>query len=119
QTLSAKVKNAPAGTALDDINFVSPSIGTITGAGTVSAAHELDFKMRVMPISGIANIATLGSKNGIPFTISGTSDNPYFKPDVKGMATERLKDFSNTKDAVEQGVGLIQGLFGKKKDSKQ
>src|SRR5262249_15567758 len=116
QTLSANVKNSSEGTALDDIQFSVPSIGDITGAGTVSQSHALDFKMRIVPrASVITSIATLGSKNGIPFTVSGTADNPSFKPDVKGIATERLKDLSGTKSAVDAATGLINGLFGKKK----
>jgi AsmA protein len=118
QTLSSDVKNSPEGTALDNVQFVVPSIGQVTGAGTISPAHALDFHMRVAVHSGLASVATLGSKNGIPFTISGTSEDPSFHADVKGLATEELKDITGAtgaKTAADAASGLIKGLFGGKK----
>lgn len=102
QTFHATIRSAPDGTQVQDIDLVVPSIGEITGAGTVSPAHELAFKMRAALHSVASDLAALGSKGGIPFTISGTSESPSFKPDVKGMATDKLKD-------------LTGGLFGGKK----
>ena len=113
QTLSAGVKNSVEGTALDNIQLVVPSIGSITGAGTVSPSHALDFKMRLATTG--ATLAALGSKNGIPFSISGTAENPSFKPDVRGIATEKLKDLAGSKSVSDAAGGLIQGLFGGKK----
>ncbi len=46
QTFHAIVKSAPEGTQVDELVLNVPSIGEITGAGTVSPAHALDFKMR-------------------------------------------------------------------------
>ena len=101
QTFHATLRSDPSGTTVQDLELLVPSIGDITGAGTVSPAHELAFKMRAA-LHGMATVAELGSKGGIPFTISGTSDSPSFKPDVKDLATDKLKD-------------LTGGLFGKKK----
>jgi hypothetical protein len=39
---------------------------------------------------------------GIPFTVAGTTSDPKFAPDVKGMAT-----------------GLLKGLFGGSSNKKQ
>jgi hypothetical protein len=61
---------------------------TITRAGTISPTHELDFKMRAAVHSTIGALASLGSQSGIPFTITGTSEDPSFRPDVKGLAGE-------------------------------
>lgn len=102
QTFHATLRAEPGGTTVEDIDLVVPSIGTITGAGTVSPAHELAFKMRAALHSGAGALAGLGSKGGIPFTISGTSASPAFKPDVKDLAKDKLKD-------------LTGGLFGGKK----
>ena len=102
QTFKASVHSAPEGTQIQDIDLLVPSIGEITGAGTISPAHELAFKMRAALKSGTGIMAGLGSKGGVPFTVSGTSESPSFKPDVKSLATDKLKD-------------LTGGLFGGKK----
>jgi AsmA protein len=96
ETLSANLKNSTEGTALQDIKLIVPSIGTITGAGTVSAAQALDFKMQVV----------LRDKLTVPFTVAGTSKDPSFKPDMKGVMKDQLKGAAS---------GLLDGLFGGKK----
>ena len=53
QNLSSDVRNAPDGTRLDKIDVVIPSLGTVTGAGTISPNNALDFKM-------LANLAGAG-----------------------------------------------------------
>jgi AsmA protein len=112
QTLNATFKNSPAGAAVESLQLAVPSIGEMAGAGTISPAHMLDFKMKVKVYSAAATTASIGFKDGIPFSITGPSDNPSFKPDVKGLATEQLKDLT-------KGVGpaseIIDGLFGGKK----
>ena len=56
QNLSSDVRNAPEGTRLDKINVVIPSLGTVTGAGTISPSNALDFKM-------VANLAGVGGRS--------------------------------------------------------
>jgi AsmA protein len=101
QTFSAKVQASPDGLQVQDLNLVVPSIGDVTGAGTVSPEQALDFKMRVALHTSMAAVAAVGSKGGIPFTITGTSSDPSFKPDMKGLVTDKLKD--------------VTGVFGGKK----
>ena len=112
QSFSTGVKNSPSGTVLDNVHLFVPSIGEMTGQGTISPSHELSFRMRVMVHSAVGALAAIGSKNGIPFTISGTSDNPSFAPDVKGLATDKLKDLTGGAGAAG---GLLDSLFGGKK----
>ncbi len=57
QTLSATMRNDPSGTTIDSLNLVMPSLGTVTGNGTVSAAGQLNFKM-VANLSGAAGALT-------------------------------------------------------------
>ena len=45
QNFSSDVRVAPDGTKADNINLNVPSIGVVTGGGTVSPANELAFKM--------------------------------------------------------------------------
>ena len=98
----ASMKYAPDGSQVEDIDLVVPSIGEMTGSGTVSPAHELNFKMRAAVRSVAGKLADIGEKGGVPFTITGTSEKPEFKPDVKDIVKEKLKD-------------LTGGLFGGKK----
>ncbi len=119
QNLSADVRYAPEGTRLDKIDLVVPSIGTVTGAGTVSPSNALDFKMLANLSGGMAGgltkVAGLGSSSGgIPVSIGGTTSNPTFMPDVKGMVGNQLKGLMPTGKG-NNPLGNIGGLFGKKK----
>jgi AsmA protein len=141
QTLSANVHNDPSGTKIDNLNLVMPSLGTVTGNGTVSAAGQLNFKM-VANLAGAAGALTSvagaagggitsglssltgggggGSKsgnNGIPFIVQGTTSNPVVLPDVGGMAKNALKGTvpGGQGSPASAATGLVGGLLGKKK----
>ncbi|HKI00259.1 MAG TPA: AsmA family protein [Candidatus Sulfotelmatobacter sp.] len=105
QNFSSDVRVAPEGTRADNINLNVPSIGVLTGAGTVSPANELAFKMK-------ADLAGMG----IPFGVEGTTSDPKFVPDVKGMATGLLKGVLGGKSGAGQNnpLGGLTGLFKKK-----
>ncbi len=114
ETLHAKIHSAPAGQTVQDLKLVLPDAwGELDGAGTVCARrHALDFKMQATVHSTGALLATLGEKGGtIPFFIQGTSENPSFRPDVKGLATEQVKRIESN-GAVKNAVGALGGLFG-------
>jgi AsmA protein len=114
ENLSSDVRNAPEGTRLDKINVAIPSLGVVTGAGTISPSKALDFKM-VANLTGVGagltKVAGAGS-GGIPVSIGGTTSNPTFTPDVKGMVNSKLKGLTEGKGNSLGGLG---GLFGKKK----
>jgi AsmA protein len=119
QNLSSDVRYTPDGTHLDKINLVIPALGTVTGAGTISPSNALDFKMVANlnggAVSGLSQMAGLGSKGsgGIPLNITGTTSNPTFLPDMKGMAGDQLKGLMN--GGKTNPLGGLSGLFGKKK----
>jgi AsmA protein len=119
QNLSSDVRYTPEGTRLDKINLVIPALGTVTGAGTISPSNALDFKMVANlnggAVSGLTQMAGLGNKGsgGIPVTITGTTSNPTFMPDMKGMANSQLKGLMN--GGKSNPLGGLGGLFGKKK----
>ncbi len=115
QNLSSDVRNSPQGTWLDKIDVVVPSLGTVTGAGTISPSNALDFKL-------VANLAGIGGgltkvvgagSGGIPITVGGTTSNPTFTPDMKGMASGKVKGLVNG----GKSVGKIGGLLGKNKSN--
>jgi len=116
QTLSSDVKNGSAGTELDKMKLVETTVGELDGSGTVSPQRALDLKMRVMLKEGLLP-AALGarSKSGVPFFIRGTSSDPKFEPDLKGMAESEMKDLKGA--AGKAAGGILNGLLGgKKKD---
>lgn len=112
QNFSSDVKMAPAGTAANNINLTVPAIGVLTGDGTVSPTNELAFKMKAQ-VGGM----------GIPFGITGTTSDPRFTPDVKGIAGGLLQNVlsqqqgqGKTGNQQQQNpINSVMGLFGKKK----
>jgi AsmA protein len=105
QNFSSDVRVAPEGTQANNINLTVPAIGVLTGGGTVSPDNQLAFKMN-------ANAGGLE----IPFSIAGTTADPKFVPDVKGIATGLLKGALGGKNTNGQQnpVNGVLGLFKKK-----
>jgi AsmA protein len=122
QNASLSAHIAPEGTRADEINLTVPPIGVITGAGTVSPAGALDFRMLAKLEGGVAGGLTQkaglgrGTGEGIPFSIHGTTSNPSFVPDVAGVAGSVAKGaVQNAVSGGTKGVGGLGGLLGKKK----
>jgi AsmA protein len=111
KTLSASVRVAPDGASAQDMKLLVPSIGEVTGGGTVSPANELDFKMSAtVQTSGL--LAVVGNTS-IPFTVQGTCADPVFRPDLKAFAKEKVK---SVEGGLEKAAGgLMKGLLGGKK----
>jgi AsmA protein len=97
QNLSADVRVAPEGTRADNIDLVIPSLGTVKGAGTVSENKALDFKL---------------TADNIPFLVQGTTSDPKFLPDLKGMAGGLLKGAMGA--GQKNPMGGLSGMFKKK-----
>jgi AsmA protein len=123
QTFSTDVRVAPEGIRNDNVNVVVPSIGAMTGNGTISADHKLDFKM-IAHLGGQSSsaqpLAKATAGGGIPFKVEGTTSNPQIVPDVGGIVggyANGLKNGaipSSSKD-VSQTVDKLGGLLGRKK----
>jgi AsmA protein len=97
QNFSANVRVAPEGTRADNIDLVIPSLGTVKGAGTVSPDKALDFKM---------------TADNIPFLVQGTTSDPKFVPDLKGMAGGLVKGVMGA--GQKNPVSGLSGMFKKK-----
>jgi len=117
---------SPAGTQASNINLDVPAIGVITGAGTVSPAGALNFKMLANlsggAIGSVSKVAALGSgKGGIPFAIEGTTADPKFIPDIggvaTGLATNALKGVASGQvpGVPANATGALTGIMGHKK----
>jgi AsmA protein len=102
KNLSSDVRVSPEGTQANNINMNVPALGVLTGAGTVSPSDELAFKMT----------ATLGGM-GIPFAVQGTTTDPKFVPDVKGMAKGLLQGVMGNKNSQQNPIKGLSGLFKK------
>jgi AsmA protein len=126
QNASLDARVAPEGTQANNINLTVPAIGVVTGAGTISPAGALAFKMVANLSGGMAGGLTRvagisgGGQSGIPFGIEGTTSDPKFVPDVGGIAVGLAKgQLGNIakgqvvpgQSAVAKGVG---GLLGRK-----
>ena len=136
QQLSAQIKNDPSGTQFSSLNLVIPSLGSVTGQGTVSASGQLNMHMvanlagaagALTSVAGMAGGAATGGgalggalgaltggaagggkggSNGIPFSITGTTSSPQVVPDVAGMAGNMAKG------GAGMGVGAAKGSAG-------
>ena len=111
ERLTSNIKVAPTGIEADNFQAVVPSVGNLTGAGTIDSKNTLDFKMAATlsnatataasPVSSTAGLLgkamgggnASGCKSGltVPFMIEGTTSDPKFVPDVGGLAANMLK----------------------------
>jgi AsmA protein len=127
-------------------NFVAvlPALGNLTGAGSIDAKNNLDFKMVATLKSGLAGASPVsaaggmlgqltggaaggGCKNGamnVPFQIKGTTADPKFVPDAGGIAAGMFKSQLGCAGGAASGakaqvptnpVGALGGLFKKPK----
>jgi AsmA protein len=116
QNASANTHMAPEGTRLDSINVTVPSLGVLTGAGSVSPAGNLNFKMaaELTAAGGVTQRAT--GSGGIAFKIEGTTSDPKFVPDVSGMAgnaaRKAISGSMGTQGESTKGLGgLLKKTF--------
>jgi AsmA protein len=112
EKMTTNIHMAANGLRADNFNAVVPSLGSMTGGGTLDAKNNLDFKMAATLSGGAigaigsagAGVGTVtgvlgGGKNDsckggdktIPFMIQGTASDPKFLPDVGGVAAGMVK----------------------------
>ncbi len=116
--ISASVHADLSGVKVQKISIIAPAIGELSGDGTVSPTNALDFKMRAnLHTGGVLNIVNPSGNTAVPFSIQGTSAQPKFVPDVKGLiggiAEQKLKPLTDS-DIGKEATGIID-LFKKKK----
>ena len=117
QNLSADAHVAPDGINTQNVNLNIPSLGVVTGSGTISPQNALNYHMEAKLSGGVGGgltqLAGMGNKSGgIPFFIQGTTSDPKFVPDVKGMLGNPLGATGQNPAGIVNGLG---GLFGQKK----
>jgi AsmA protein len=112
QTLRTNITAAPEVTKLDGIRVIIPSIGELTGSGTIGASHALDFRMTLRMAKSGGLIPMLGSVGTVPFTVGGTAQDPKFAPDVGAIAAGRAGKILQKNPAAKS---ILQGIFGHRK----
>jgi AsmA protein len=119
EKLTSNLRMAPDGLRADNFLLILPTIGNLTGAGTVDSKNVLDFKMLATltkeasnaaggvasgaagALGGLLSSVTGGGVRGggcssggglkVPFQIQGTTSDPKFIPDVGGLAKDLFK----------------------------
>jgi AsmA protein len=126
QTLAATLRVAPDGITASALELMVPTVGALTGAGTIAPNGALDFRMvakvqaaaLAAKAGGIANVVALEQKNGIPFRVGGTTSNPSFAPDLAGVTSNvksSLADAAKNPETVGNAVKALGSLFNRKK----
>jgi AsmA protein len=117
QTMRSNVRVAPEGIRADALELNVPSIGQLTGGGTIASQGAMDFKMLAHLVSknavtsAVVRTTSLGHpENGTPFLIKGTTSSPVFAPDASAM----IHSVATKENATKAASGLLKGLLGKK-----
>lgn len=118
QNFSTDVHVAPEGINTQNVNLTVPALGIITGSGTISPQNVLNYSMNANlsggVVGGLTQLAGLGKQGaGLPFFIQGTTSDPKFVPNVKGMLSGM--GGSQGQNPANSIVNGLTGLFGKKK----
>jgi AsmA protein len=90
QNASLNARVAPDMTSADAINVTIPSLGVVTGAGTISPNGALNFNMmadlQTNRSEARAERTGRGERGGVSFRIQGTTSNPTFDADMASVA---------------------------------
>ena len=126
QTLAGKFRVAPEGIAADALELTVPTVGALTGAGTIAPSGAMDFKMLAKlsdsagaaAQGGVARAVSFAQKAGIPFRVGGTTSNPTFAPDLGSVGSNvksSLADAAKNPDTLERAKSALGSLFNRKK----
>ena len=130
EKLTSNLRAAPEGIQLSSLLMVLPALGQLSGNGTISApGNALNFKMlaTLSAAGGVVNVVGgltgqhLSGNQQIPFTIQGTTSDPKFVPDIKGMVGSMAGSqvgnlLGGSKSQGQTGGigGALGNIFGKK-----
>jgi len=130
QNLSTDARVAPQGISTNNVNLNIPALGTVTGNGSIAPGGALNYHLTASlsggAVSGLSQLAGMSGKGAsIPFFIQGTTSDPKFVPDVKGLVGSQLGSQlgnqlkgrlpQSNNPGANQAIDALGGLFGKKK----
>jgi len=112
------LRYAPQGIRAENLNVEIASVGTVTGAGTISPENALNFRLvakleGASPIAQLTQISLFNKGGGIPFRVQGNASNPQVTADVPGLSKTPLNQL---KVPTQGQIGnMLGGLLKKKK----
>jgi AsmA protein len=128
EKLTSKIRVAPEGIQASALELVAPAIGQLTGGGTIGSNSSINMKMLATLTGNSGVVGALSNITGkassaahkVPFTITGTTSDPKFVPDVSGLVGSsigsQLGNVAGQNQPNQKGItDAIGGLFGKKK----
>ena len=126
--LSATLRSGPDGTSAQNMKLIVPAIGELSGAGAITPANAVDFKMSaIVHTSGLLAVV---DNTPIPFTVTGTCAEPVFRPDIKAVVKNKINSIVNGEvgkmvggdvgkvvggDVGKTATGLLDGFLNRKK----
>ena len=119
EKLYAAMRWTAEGIAVKNIQLVVPSLGELSGVGTISPRQELNFTMRVIVSNSALTQLTKGKAVDIGFFVRGAAANPEFVPDYKDAARILIDAVLSGKDSGQanpqnQLMDSLKGLFRKR-----
>ena len=111
------LRYGPQGVRADSLDVEIGSIGSVTGAGTVSPQNVLNFRLvakleGVSPIAKLTQISLFNKGGGIPFRVEGSASDPKVAADIPGLSNTPLNQLKVP--SKSQIGGLLGGLMKKK-----
>lgn len=112
------LRYAPQGIRADNLNVEIASVGTVTGAGTISPQNALDFRLvakleGASPIAKLTQVSLFNKGGGIPFRVQGNASNPQVSADIPGLSKTPLNQLKMPNQS--QIGNVLGGLLKKKK----
>lgn len=119
QNFSTDAHVAPEGIQTQNVNLNIPALGVITGSGAISPQNALNYQMNAKlsggAMGGLGQLAGLGNKNAtIPFFIQGTTSDPKFVPNLKGMLSNQFNPTGQGQNPANNLMNSLTGLVKKK-----
>jgi hypothetical protein len=101
------VRITNGGVVASKIDAVIPTMGELTGSGTVSPDNQLDLSLlaKVESANGVGKVGvgfltilnggSSGKRSGVPMRVTGTPDEPYITADVGGVVQKKAKSIAS------------------------
>jgi hypothetical protein len=111
------LRYGPEGVRADNLDVEIASVGSVTGAGSVSPQNALDFRLvakleGASPIAKLTQISLFNKGGGIPFRVTGNASDPQVTPDIAGLNQTPL----NQLKIPSKGLGSVLGGLLKKRN---
>jgi AsmA protein len=118
QNASLNARMAPDVTRADAINVTIPSLGVVTGAGTISPNGALNFNMMADLQTNRSEARSErtgrgGDRGGVSFRIQGTTSNPTFDADMGSLAGNAAKGAIGGVVSEKTGGGILPKRRGR------